>query len=57
MLSFTIAIIAGARKPLVYVYAARITNAMMIGRCSARPVPPMPIVEITTCMPTSCKAM
>ena len=57
-MSFTNAISAGARSPDWYVYAARIANAMTIGRCRASPlVPTTPIVLRTASMPTSCSAM
>ena len=49
---------AGARRPDWYVYAARIANAMTIGRWRASPlVPTTPIVLRTASMPTSCSAM
>ena len=39
-------------------YAARIANAMMIGRCRASMLSPVtPIVLSTASMPTSCSAM
>ena len=43
---------AGARSPLKYVYAARMTKAMMSGRS-----PEMPIPASTTWIPTSWSAM
>ena len=43
---------AGARRPDWYVYAARITNAMISGHS-----PEMPIVRMTAPMPTSWSAM
>ena len=51
------AINAGARKPLVYVYAASNTNeiASAIFPSSAANTPPS--CRKTTFMPTSCKAM
>jgi hypothetical protein len=42
-MSLTIAIEAGARKPLEWVNAARMTNAMISGRSAARPDPEIPI--------------
>jgi hypothetical protein len=55
--SFTSAISAGARSPLEYVYAARITNAIMSGRSPMKPVPVIPSAAITTWIPTSWSAM
>ena len=56
-MSLTIAIEAGARRPLEYVKAARITKAINSGRSATRPVPEMPSAPISTWMPTSCSAM
>ncbi len=54
----TNAIIAGARRPEEYVYAASTANAISSGRSLAsRLSPPRPIVSKTACMPTSCSAM
>jgi hypothetical protein len=56
-MSLTIAIDAGARSPLEYVKAARITNAMISGRSAVKPEPEMPSPPMTTWIPTSYSAM
>jgi hypothetical protein len=54
----TKAIIAGARRPEEYVYAASTANAISSGRSLASVLlPPRPIVSKTACIPTSCRAM
>ena len=57
-MSLTNAIIAGARSPEEYVYAASTANAISSGRSLASTLlPPSPTTSSTAWMPTSCSAM